>query len=174
VVRVSRRPKDIGTDAERAVVRYLNIAGFPHAERRALRGGSDAGDITGTVGVVWEVKGGKAAKTASDAQIARWLEETETEKLNGRATVGVLVVQRPAIGPARAGHWWAIMTGWQYEALCSNREGHGWLFGDQGPIRMHLYQCCALLTFAGYGGPATGLMDNFDRVQVLMPEAGRG
>ena len=59
------RPKDIGTAAETAVVRFLRDNGFPLAERRALHGSTDRGDITGTPGLVWEVKGGDAAKTAS-------------------------------------------------------------------------------------------------------------
>ncbi|NAE18288.1 hypothetical protein, partial [Enterococcus hirae] len=66
------RPRDIGTAAETATVRYLRTAGFPHAERRALRGTHDCGDITGTPGLAWEVKGGQAAKGASDGQVAQW------------------------------------------------------------------------------------------------------
>lgn len=150
----ARRPKDIGTRAETAVVRYLQAHGFPHAERRSLRGTKDAGDITGTIGVCWSVKGGAAAKTASDNQIAAWLAEAEKQAANAGVQVFVLVVQRAGYGPDRAGHWWAVLAGWQYEVLCANREGHGWLFGDRGPIRMHLSQVCPLLNFAGYGGVA--------------------
>ena len=57
------KPKQIGTRAETAVARYLAANGFPHAERRTLRGREDAGDITGTPGVCWEVKGGEAHVT---------------------------------------------------------------------------------------------------------------
>ena len=64
------RSKDIGTRAEAAVVRYLCANGWANAERRALRGSADWGDVTGTPGLVWEVKGGDAAKDASDNQIA--------------------------------------------------------------------------------------------------------
>lgn len=102
------RPKAIGTAAETAVVRYLQANGFPHAERRAMRGTLDCGDITGTPGICWEVKGGEAARSASDGLIDQWLDETERERVNARADVGVLVVQRRGIGPANAGSWWAI------------------------------------------------------------------
>lgn len=82
---MSARPRDIGTAAETAVVRCLRTAGFPHAERRALRGVLDAGDVTGTPGVAWEVKGGAAARTASDGQLVAWLAETERERLTAGA-----------------------------------------------------------------------------------------
>lgn len=160
-----RRPKDIGTAAETAVVRYLRGAGFPHAERRALRGNQDAGDITGTPGVCWEVKGGTAAKLASDAQVQDWLDDTSKEKAaaGAGADVAVLVLQRKGIGTANAGRWWALMPGWQYEALSgSGRRTDGlgglasWSFGDRGPLRMHLAQACALLRYAGYGTDQEG------------------
>ena len=55
---MTNRPKAIGTAAETAVVRYLAAHGFPNAERRALHGATDLGDITGTPSLCWEVKGG--------------------------------------------------------------------------------------------------------------------
>jgi len=145
-----RRPRDIGTAAETAVVRYLRDHGFPHAERRALRGARDAGDITGIPGVCWSIKGGEAAKDASDGLVEDWLSELERQRLNAKASYGVLVLQRRGYGPDRAGRWWAIMPGWQYEILC-NRYSPRWEFGDVGPLRMHLWQVCALLVYAGYG-----------------------
>lgn len=100
------RPKDIGTAAETLVVRYLRDHGFPHAERRALHGNADLGDITGTPGLVWEVKGGDAAKTASDGQIAAWMDETEMERTNAGAAYGFLVVARSR---KNVRHWWAAV-----------------------------------------------------------------
>lgn len=158
---VGRRPKDIGTAAETAVVRYLRSAGFPHAERRALRGNQDAGDITGTPGVCWSVKGGAAAKAASDNQVSLWLAEAEKQKTNAGVDVFLLVLQRPGIGPANASRWWAIVPGWQYESLCYTPQPYGaadlgkWRFGDRGPLRAHLSQATALLRYAGYGTEAT-------------------
>lgn len=149
------KPKKIGTAAETAVVRCLQTAGWPSAERRSLRGQLDAGDITGTPGVCWSVKGGDAAKFASDKQVADWLAEVEKQKTNAGAEAFVLVLQRKGVGLANAWRWWAIMPGWEYEALCSaDNLGGGmgrWRFGDHGSIRMHLSQACALLGFAGYG-----------------------
>lgn len=135
------RPKDIGTSAETAVVRALRRLGFPNAERRALAGTYDLGDITGTPGVVWEVKAGNAAKTASDGQVTKWLEETERERLNAKADHGVLVLQRAGIGAANAHRWWAISR--------SGRPGGA----HSVTVRHTLEDACVLLRLAGYGEP---------------------
>lgn len=148
---MARRPRDIGTAAETAVVRYLVQHGFPHAERRSLKGSLDQGDITGTPGICWEVKGGEKARTASDGLIASWVDETETERINASADVGILVVQRAAYGPPRAGMWWAVMPLATLSTLC---EG----FSSQIPaatVRMHLDDAARLLRWAGYGTPLT-------------------
>lgn len=46
------KSKAKGTAAESAVVKYLREQGWPSAERRALNGASDRGDIAGVVGTV--------------------------------------------------------------------------------------------------------------------------
>jgi hypothetical protein len=149
------KPKRIGTAAETAVARYLQTHGFPHAERRALRGTQDAGDITGCPGVCWEVKGGDAAKNASDLLVADWLAETETERVNAGADVGVLVLQRRGVGPANAGRWWAVML---HVAVYDLRSGDDrltqpdvWDLVDSTPLRMHLADAVRLLRATGYG-----------------------
>lgn len=142
--RKKRRPKDIGTDSERAVVRFLQAHGFPQAERRALRGTQDAGDITGIPGLCVEVKGGNRAKGASDLLVADWLEETEKERINARADIGVLVLQRRGVGPVNAGRWWAVM------------RANAWILGatkHDFPVRMHLADAVWLLRRSGYGDP---------------------
>ncbi len=50
------KSKQKGTAAETAVVKYLKANGFPKAERRALQGSLDKGDISGIDDVVLEVK----------------------------------------------------------------------------------------------------------------------
>lgn len=142
-----RRPRDIGTDAERAVVRVLRANGWPHAERRALRGSADAGDITGTPGIVWEVKGGNAARRAGDGQVEAWLVETEQERRNAGADIGVLVVQRAGVGPANAHRWWAIIPAHQLAQLI----GGTLTASPVIPVRLTLAALAWLLRHAGYG-----------------------
>lgn len=148
-----RRPRDIGTAAETAVVRHLHANGFPHAERRSLRGALDAGDITGTPGICWEVKGGDAARTASDLTISRWMQELAVEISHADADVGLLVIQRAGVGPANAGRWWAYMPAFQVadltapEPLPATR-----VYGF--PVRMLLADAVTLLRAAGYGTAA--------------------
>jgi hypothetical protein len=152
------KPKRIGTAAETAVSRYLQAHGFPHAERRALRGIEDAGDITGCPGVCIEVKGGKAAESASDLLVADWLEETETERLNARADVGVLVLKRKGVGAANAGRWWAIVRGDTLTRLIAP-DASIYSEAPLPAVRMLLIDLVSCLRWAGYGNP---LADNPD------------
>jgi len=90
-----------GTAAETAVVRFLRDLAWPHAERRALHGNADQGDIAGIPGVVCEVK---AAKTIT---LAAWLDELDAEIVNAHADTGVLVVKRK--GTTDVSRWYAVM-----------------------------------------------------------------
>ncbi|MGN9802044.1 hypothetical protein [Micromonospora sp. L32] len=146
------KPRQIGTKAESAVVKVLIPNGFPHAERRALRGEHDAGDLTGTPGICWSVKGGDMARTASDLDIQRWLGELATQIGHAKADVGVLVVQRKAVGEANAHRWWAIMPALQFTALAWVPPRDAVPFGDF-PVRMLLADAITLLRAAGYGEP---------------------
>ena len=148
------RSKDIGTRAETAVVQYLRANGFEHAERRALRGAADAGDITGTPGICWSVKGGNAARTASDTTVDRWLTELAGQCVHAAADVGVLVMQRAGYGPARAESWTAVMrlgTAAALHLTLVNPTPDMWTSGPA--VRMRLGDAAALLRTAGYGNP---------------------
>jgi Holliday junction resolvase len=80
--------KKKGTAAEREVVNYLK-KWWPAAERRALSGNKDKGDVAGIPGVVVEVK------AASRLELAKWQRETLAERRNAAADLCVLVVKRP-------------------------------------------------------------------------------
>ena len=97
------RNKAKGTSAETAVVNYLIARGYIHAERRALAGVNDKGDVAGLPGVCIEIK---AHKTYS---IPAWLKELAVEKVNSKAQVGILVVKPVGVGSTNTGAWWAIM-----------------------------------------------------------------
>ena len=90
-----------GTAAETAVVRYLQDHGFPHAERRALHGSGDKGDVTGLGPVVLEVK------NCQRLELSAWLRELEAEIVNAKANTGSLVVKRK--GTQDAAGWYAIL-----------------------------------------------------------------
>lgn len=125
------RPKDIGTAAETAVVNWAKDHGFPQARRLALAGADDQGDVELKPGWTVEVKGGRAAETASDLQIDLWLVETGQEFLAyTRATrlpvpsMGtMLVTKRKGYSADRAGYWSAWMRlWWLADLLCTPRE----------------------------------------------------
>ena len=158
--RSKRRNKsgEIGAKTESAVVRYLQANGWPTAERRRLKGAHDEGDITGCPGLVFEIKGGKAARTASDALIGDWLDETETERQNAAADVGILVIHRPGIGLANAGRWWAVMRFVAVHCLHTGNDDHvqpeTWDVVDAMPLWMTLADAVRLLRReGGYGTP---------------------
>lgn len=153
--RYMNKPKAIGTAAESAVVKAARRLGFPHAERVVLHGNLDQGDVRLTpgltAGVVVEVKGGNAARDASDLQILSWLDETETERINARADVAFLVTQRRGVGPARAELWWAHMH--VGRLLVLRGAIRTVIPADDAVVRMTLAAALAQLRATGYGDP---------------------
>jgi hypothetical protein len=92
-----------GTAWESAVVEYLRSNGVPHAERRALGGAKDRGDLAGIPGVVVE------CKSAARVELAAWLDEAETERDNDGADLGVVWFKRR--GKASPGAGFVLMSG---------------------------------------------------------------
>jgi len=104
-----------GTAAESQVVQALHEAGFVHAERRALRGAADCGDITGIPGVVLEVK------ACREQTLAKWIDEVEVERANAGAEFGVLWHKRR--GRLRPESWYVTMTGETFVLLLQQWAG---------------------------------------------------
>lgn len=92
-----------GTRWEGAVVDYLRGRGAPHAERRALGGTKDRGDIAGLPGVVVE------AKSAARLELGAWLAEAEAERANDGADLAVVWHKRR--GKTSPGDGYVTMTG---------------------------------------------------------------
>lgn len=107
-----------GTAAESALVAFLRGNGWRFAERRALAGAKDKGDVTGTPAICWEQKSG--AKIC----LPEWLRETEVERVNAGADYGVLVVKLKGFGDMRVGEWAAVMPLRQMTHLL-RRAGYG-------------------------------------------------
>lgn len=148
------RPRNIGTAAESAVVRVLQANGWPSAERRALRGSLDCGDVTGTPGIVWEVKAGNVARSATDARVDAWLAETERERVNAEAMVGVLVVTRKGIGAPNADQWWAVLDLTDVATLLAcTRDREALAVLGRVLVRLTLGAAIRLLRLNGYGDP---------------------
>jgi Holliday junction resolvase len=85
-----------GTAFETLVVRYLQDHGFPYAERRALAGNADKGDIAGVPGIALECKATKAF-TAST-----FVDEANIEAHNAGVPTGVAIVKRRGKGAGDA------------------------------------------------------------------------
>jgi len=108
------KAKQIGTAAETGVRNHLLRVGYSplEARRNVLTGGADQGDVwleSPRLGlIVFEVKGGASAKTASQEQIAKWMQEAYTERSNASGNYGFLVTQRSGFSAARSGNWWAF------------------------------------------------------------------
>lgn len=112
-----------GRDAENFAVALIQAVGWPHAERRRLAGSKDRGDITGIPKVVLEVKSG------ARLDLAGWLRETETERVNDGANIGALIVKLKGMGEAKVADW---------------------------PVMLPLGQFLRLLREAGYQVPLQG------------------
>lgn len=125
---MSTASKAKGTTAERDVVRYLN-RWWPAAERRALSGNKDKGDVAGIPGVVVEVK------AAQRQMLAAWRRETEVERLNAGAESCLLVVKRPY---KLVSQWDAWMPMSQVTTLLDYE-------GDEPWLRMDLSLAVAIL-----------------------------
>lgn len=92
-----------GTRWESAIVDYLRTNGVPHAERRALNGSQDRGDVAGIPGLVIE------GKNTARAELAGWLDEAEAERVNAGAAVAVVWHKRR--GRASPGDGFVTMSG---------------------------------------------------------------
>lgn len=106
---MTSRNKAKGSAWERAIVEHLRAAGWPYAERRIAGAAKDRGDIAGVVGVVIE------AKNTASRNLAGWIEETELERVNDGAWLGVVWHKRT--GKSAAADGYVTMTGAQFTAL---------------------------------------------------------
>lgn len=105
------KPKIKGTAAETAVVKYSKLHGFPEAGRKVQKGSKDEGDIDLCPHVIVEVKADKGL------DYPQFLRETQAEKGNAGAAVGVCVVKPPGVAEGRMGLWWMLLDAGTYDAL---------------------------------------------------------
>ena len=104
-----------GTSWETEVVRHLNSHGFPYAERRALYGSNDQGDVTGIPGVMLE------CKAVREVTLAEFMDQVEAQTENAHAQIGAAVIKR-RMRPAKDGY--VVMTLEQFTGLLYRLEEH--------------------------------------------------
>jgi hypothetical protein len=97
--------------------------GWPHAERRALAGALDKGDIAGVPGCVIE------AKNCKQINLAQFLDEANAERNNAGAVVGAAWVKRR--GKASAADGYVVMDGATFTYLLQQA---GWGTDSAGGV----------------------------------------
>jgi hypothetical protein len=159
---VTKAHSDRGKESERLAAAGLRELGFPHAERVVRTGYRvagrelpDAGDIDGTPGVVWQVKAytdrraGRSSTAAAELAVPEWLAQTEAQRRQAGADVGVLIVRRDR---ALAPRWWAFVDAGVLAGLLIGPRSHLEHPTDI-PVRLELADVCTILRAAGYGTP---------------------
>jgi Holliday junction resolvase len=99
---VSTPSKRKGSQAERDVVKFLQVRGWIYAERRLAGDTNDRGDVAGVNGVCIEIK------NHAKMNLAGWIEELEVEIINAKANTGVVIHKRK--GKSDVAQWYATMT----------------------------------------------------------------
>lgn len=127
------RNKNVGTAAETASARFLQSMGWPHAERRALSGRVDRGDLAGVIGVTWQIK------AVAKPQYTKWFEEVVQQAENDNNSLPVLVHK---IKYKNVAQWDAFLqVDWLMEAQ------H---FGKYEFARVEFGMACRILQARGY------------------------
>lgn len=96
------RSKAKGTSWESECAAYLRANGVPWAERRALGGALDKGDLAGVPEVAFE------CKAEQSIDLPGYLREAEAERANSGARIGVVWIKRR--GKTAAEHGYIVMT----------------------------------------------------------------
>lgn len=147
-----RKSLDVGKDTEQRVARYLRSRGLEGVER-AVRTGfrtperavADAGDLTGWPGVCVQVKSLRPAN-AAERETRTWLAETERQRQQSGASLGLLIVRR--WGTTDVGEWWCfLMLRDLMHAAGEHREA---LHTTTEPVRLELAGLVDLLQTWGW------------------------
>lgn len=151
---MTAKSTNVGKDTEQRVARWLREHGYPHAERTvrtgyrvAARTLADAGDIDGCPGLTIQCKSLRPTDRAERA-VEGWLAETEQQRLQTGADVGVLIVRR--WGTTDVGRWWAFVPAW---VLGANLRAKVSTPPLDAPVRLEVRHAVALLRCWGYGEP---------------------
>jgi len=109
------RNRATGTAWETAICEFLRSKGWIWAERRALGGSNDRGDIAGIPGVVI------SAKAVREWRLDEWLREVAKQKANDGAAYGFVWLKRR--GKTSPGDAYVVMDGDTFTALLAGAQG---------------------------------------------------
>lgn len=116
---MSNKSKQKGTKAETNVVKFLEANGIK-AERKALHGSNDLGDVhvSGNIEMILEVKAGKQTENPNRTQIEEWMRQARTEGDNAELPVALVVVRyRRAIKDANVYYYDKVADYWVFMYL---------------------------------------------------------
>jgi hypothetical protein len=141
----------VGKQTEQLVARYLRdrgLAGVERAVRTGFRSSgrevADAGDLTGWPGVCVQVKSLRPAN-AAERQTRTWLAETESQRKQSGASVGLLVVRR--WGTLDVGEWWCFLTLTSVFGMADVDMSRALLFT---PVRLELSDVVSMMQTWGW------------------------
>lgn len=140
-----RYSRNKGVEGERQVAKWLRSNGFPgavRAVRTATKVSKDPGDITGTPGIVWQLK---VVAERELWRVPNWVRDTEDQRQHMKADLGILVVKRN--GCTDPGNWWAFVPAWALTFLATDDSSAAALF----QVRCTLQDITDLLIKRGYG-----------------------
>lgn len=89
---MSNPSKAKGYAFEARIRDWLRTHGAPHIERLPAGATSDRGDLTGTPGVVWELK------NHARVELPGWINELKVELANARCEIGAVIHHRSGNG----------------------------------------------------------------------------
>lgn len=117
---MTNRSKQKGTRAETKVVNYLVSRGIP-AERRALHGCKDEGDIivqADKMTLILEIKAGQQTSSPNRTQITEWMEQTKVESKNSGYPAALVVVRfRRVLIDAEVYYYNPFSNAWEFYYL---------------------------------------------------------
>lgn len=132
---MANKPKRVGTDAETQVARYMRVRGWPKAKRNPLNGAKDLGDIDpGEPRLVVEVKAKtqkRGAEEGATMPFPEFLRQTEKERVNAGAAVGVCIVKPPGFAHNRMNRWWMLMSSGTFDGLAAAAS---YAYGHEFPM----------------------------------------
>ena len=79
---------------------------WPDAERRALHGSQDLGDVVlpRNIDLTIEIKNQRTYNFPA------WFKQMQDEQINAKTNRGLLIVKPNGVGVSQIGNWWAVMS----------------------------------------------------------------